>query len=64
MTAIEITTFNRARAEVARMHDVLVLRPVAHVSRGVCLDCDQAVVLQLDGSCPCGSRSVMQRRAA
>ena len=64
MTAIESTTFNRARAEVGRMHDVLVLQPVAHVNRAVCVDCDATVVLMPDGRCPCGSRSVVQRRAA
>ena len=64
MTAIESTILRRARAEVARMADVLVLTPEPSVPRAICVDCEAVVVLTDAGACPCGSRSVMPRRAA
>lgn len=69
MTATEITTFNRACAEVGRMRRTFELRESApaHVHRVWCQDCEAVVELTPRGSCPCGSRSVVPhgaRRAA
>ncbi|MDP2317492.1 MAG: hypothetical protein Q8P41_31700 [Pseudomonadota bacterium] len=59
---VEDAVFDRARAEVGRVRDVLELRSTAptYIYRGHCEDCEGAVVL-LDGTrCEaCGSRSVV-----
>jgi hypothetical protein len=54
------------RTTVQRLRETLELHSHRPVVRGYCVDCEAAVVLMRDGSCPCGSRSdaPLARRAA
>lgn len=68
-TPVEERVFDRACAEVVRMHRTFEVRQSepSHVSRAWCQDCEGVVILLDSGACPCGSRSVMPhgaRRAA